>query len=318
MKWLKFSVDTTDDGLELVSAALDAAGVATVELVESHARAMEFLNQSALYWDFADADTVGADQPAVVAYLPDLPESRTTLEAARAAVERLKTLDLGMPLGTLTMRESVGDDEDWLNNWKKFYEPIEIGERLLVLPDWEAAPDTRRAVLRLDPGVAFGTGAHHTTRMCLELLESAVKRGDDMLDLGCGSGILAIAARLLGAERATAVDVDPLAVKVAGENARKNGLWDGVRLLTGDVLSDSALLEAIGGPYDLVTANIVADVIIRLAPCARALVREGGVFIASGIIEERRAETLEALTAAGFALLEQRLGGGWVAFLMEA
>lgn len=318
MKWLQLSVETTDPGLELVAAALDGAGISSVELVESHARAMEFLNQSALYWDFADEDKVGADVPRVVAYLPDLPESRATLTRARAAVERLRTLGLGVDLGTLAMCESCGDDADWLDNWKKYYTPIEIGERLLVLPDWEEAPATERAVLRLDPGVAFGTGAHHTTRMCLELLERSVRPGDSMLDLGCGSGILAIAARLLGAGAVTAVDIDPLAVKVAGENAEKNGLGGALTLLAGDVLTDEALRTAAGGPYDLVAANIVADVIIRLAPFAHACCVPGGTFITSGIIEERRDETLDALLAAGFTLLDGRESGGWAALRMRA
>ena len=310
-------IETTDEGLEIVGGALDAAGIATVELVESHARAMEELSGSSLYWDYADENAVGADTPMVRAYLPDLPESRETLVRAKARVSALPGLDLGLDLGTLNVTVTMGEDADWENNWKKFYTPIEIGERLLVLPDWEPAPETERAILRLDPGVAFGTGAHHTTRMCLELLERTVHSGDSVLDLGCGSGILFIASRLLGAKRAVAIDVDPLAAKIAGENAEKNAICAGFTVLSGDVLADEAARAAImqQGPYDVVAANIVADVIIRLAPFARDSVRRGGRFIASGVIEEREKEVKAALERSGFEVEETQESGGWVAFL---
>ncbi|MDO4572495.1 MAG: 50S ribosomal protein L11 methyltransferase, partial [Clostridia bacterium] len=315
MKWISFSVETSDIGLEIVAAALDAAGIPSVELVESRAAAMAALNSSALYWDFADPERIGADVPRVLAYLPDLPESRPVLEAARAAVEGLPALVPELDLGTLEITLGEGDDADWENAWKRFYAPMEIGRRLLVLPEWEPVPETERVVLRLDPGVAFGTGAHHTTRMCLAYLDECVREGMSVLDLGCGSGILAIAARLLGAAEATAVDIDPLAVKIACENAQKNGLTRGFRALTGELPDDAALRAALGGPCDLIVANIVAGVVIRLAPLARTLAKPGAPFIASGVIEEREAEVCAALEAAGFFVEERRRSGGWVALL---
>lgn len=306
-------ITTTDEGLEIVSGALDAAGVTTAELVESHERAMEELESSALYWDYADENAVGADTPMVRAYLPDLPESHVTLQRARASIERLKSLDLGLDIGPLDFSTRTGEDADWENNWKRFYTPIEIGERLLILPEWESAPQTERAIVRLDPGVAFGTGAHHTTRMCLTLLERTVQKGDAMLDLGCGSGILFIAARLLGAGKIAAVDIDPLAAKIARENAQKNGVTDALSVYAGDVLTDEALLKSIGGGYDVVAANIVADVIIRLAPAAKRCCKRGGTFLVSGVIDERLAEVTNALAAAGFSVEETMESGGWAA-----
>ena len=221
-----------------------------------------------------------------------------------------------MDVGPLTVCVTVRDDEDWANSWKRYYEPIEVGERLLVLPSWKPRPRTRRTTLRLDPGLAFGTGAHHTTRMCLELLEAAVPQGGAMLDLGCGSGILSIAARLLGASRAVAVDIDPVAERIAHENAALNGVDDaGYTVEIGDVLTDAALRARIAGAYDVVVANIVADVIIRLAPFALACCRPGAPFIASGIIDEREVQTADAIRAAGFAVRQVHRAGGWVAIL---
>ena len=318
MKWLTLTIDTSDIGLEIVSAALDAVGISAVEHVESHRQAMDFLNRSALYWDFADESLIGAEVPKVIAYLPDLPESRETIDRAKAAIQGLPALVTDLDLGTLAMRTSLGDDVDWENNWKRYYKPLEIGEKLLILPDWEEAPPSARAVVRLDPGVAFGTGGHHTTRMCLEFLERVIRPGDRVLDLGCGSGILGLSALRLGAESATAVDIDPLAAKAAAENAGRNGLAERLCVFSGNLLEDEALRDKLSGQYDLVLANIVAEVILRMAPFARACCRSGAHFITSGIIGERRDELLAALEKAGFRILETRESGDWVAALLRA
>ena len=239
-------------------------------------------------------DKIGTDRPCVKGYVADCPENYEKVEAAKAAVARLKTLGLGVDLGTLAVTVRTVDEEDWANNWKQYYKPLLIGRRLLVLPCWEEKPETDRVVLKLDPGMAFGTGAHHTTRMCLEFLERVMEPGEDMLDMGCGSGILSIAARLLGAKRAVAVDIDPIAETVARDNARMNGLGeDGYEIHIGNLLDDASLRAKIGGSYPVVAANIVADVIIGLAPYAKTVVSPGGWFIVSGIIDDRAAETEE-------------------------
>ena len=267
MKWLEISVYTTDEGLDYVCAALDGAGITGQSIEESRTAAAAFLRESVLYWDFADMDKIGTDRPCVKGYVADCPENYEKVEAAKAAVERLRTLDLGVDLGTLAVTVRTVDEEDWANNWKQYYKPLLIGQRLLVLPCWEEKPETDRVVLKLDPGMAFGTGAHHTTRMGLEILERVMEPGLDMLDMGCGSGILSIAARLLGARRAVAVDIDPIAETVARDNAEMNGLsQDGYEIYIGNLLDDEGLRAKIGGPYPVVAANIVADVIIGLAP----------------------------------------------------
>ena len=200
------------------------------------------------------------------------------------------------------------EQEDWQNAWKKYYHAMDIGQRLAIVPGWETY-DTDRIVITMDPGMAFGTGTHETTSLCLETLDSMVKGGERVLDIGTGSGILAIAALKLGAAEAEGVDIDPMCVRTAGENAELNGVQDHFRVLVGD-LSDKA-----SGKYDLITANIVANAILHLAPAVPALLAENGTFIASGIIDTRRDEVADGLRAAGLEVVEIREENGWECIL---
>lgn len=202
------------------------------------------------------------------------------------------------------------EQEDWQNAWKKYYHAMDIGQRLAIVPGWETY-DTDRIVITMDPGMAFGTGTHETTSLCLETLDSMVKGGERVLDIGTGSGILAIAALKLGAAEAEGVDIDPMCVRTAGENAQLNGVDGKLKVLVGD-LSDKAT-----GKYDIITANIVANAILHLAPCVPALLAEGGTFIASGIIDAREEEVCAGLAAAGLKVAEVRRQGGWVAILCK-
>lgn len=199
--------------------------------------------------------------------------------------------------------------EDWETAWKRYYHTLEIGNKLAVVPSWEEY-NGGRAALRLDPGMAFGTGTHETTFLCLELLDELVQGGEQVLDIGTGSGILAIASLLLGAEKALGVDIDPMCVRVAGENAERNGVTEKYSVVAGDLAAKA------GGKYDIITANIVADAIIRLAPEAARRLAPNGRFIASGILEERCGEVAEALAENGLKLLETRRANGWAALLL--
>ena len=197
------------------------------------------------------------------------------------------------------------EQEDWQNAWKKYYHAMDIGKRLAIVPGWEQY-DTDRTAITMDPGMAFGTGTHETTALCLEVLDERVRGGERVLDIGTGSGILAIAALKLGAAAAEGVDIDPMCVRTAGENAVRNGVEARLTVLVGD-LSDKA-----SGVYDLITANIVAAAILSLAPHVPALLAPGAVFIASGIIDTRKEEVLAGLRAAGLEPFDVREKRGWV------
>ena len=196
-------------------------------------------------------------------------------------------------------------DSDWENNWRQYYQPIEIGEKLVVVPEWLETPDDGRIPLRLDPGLIFGTGSHATTRMCLAALEHCAAPGKRVLDLGCGSGILGIGALLLGCDSVAGCDIDPKAPEVAEANAALNGLHaDRFRVCAGDVLADAPMRASLGAGYDLVLANIVSDVIIPLSGIVGEFLAPDGVFLCSGIIEGRQDEVAAALRRNGFAILE--------------
>ena len=208
-------------------------------------------------------------------------------------------------------------DNDWAYSWQKYYKPLSIGERLYVVPQWEREEPVPqgRVPFYLNPGLTFGTGSHASTQLCLEGVEAHTRQGDRVLDLGCGSGILSIAALVLGAERASAVDIDPKAVDVAYENAALNGIGkERYTVRAGDVLTDRALAAELAQErYQLVLANIVADVIIPLAPQVPGLLAEGGVFLCSGILDSRAHEVAEALARSGLRVTRKRERNGWAA-----
>ena len=318
MKWMEVTVFTTEQGLDAVCGRLDMLGINQVMIEQGRESIEQFLHDTAKYWDYADMDAlVASEEPCVKAYIADVADNRATVKAIEESFEELRGMDVGIDLGSLNIVVRLTDDEDWENNWKIYYKPLEIGERLLVRPSWEQAEDTTRTVLSLDPGMAFGTGSHHTTRMCLEFLEKTVRDGDEMIDLGCGSGILSIGALLLGAKEALAVDIDPIAEKIAYENAAMNGITpDNYTVLIGDVLSDTALQEKLcEKQYDVVAANIVASVIIELTKLVPRMIKPDGHYIMSGIIGERLDEVLAALDENGFEVLEVRAGDDWRAVM---
>ena len=319
MKWIEMTVFTTEQGLDAVAARFDMLGIQQVVIEQGKESIEAFLKETARYWDYADTDElVAGEEPCVKAYLADAGENMELVHAAEASFDELRKMDVGIDLGSLRFVVRMTDEEDWANNWKIYYKPLKIGERLLVRPSWESLSDAEgRTVLSLDPGMAFGTGSHHTTRMCLQYLEKTVKEGDMLLDLGCGSGILSIAGVLLGAKSALAVDIDPIAEKIAYENAEINGvLRDRYEVRIGDVLTDDALRAGLAAQqYEVITANIVASVIIALLPIVPPLLKEGGAFITSGIIRDRLDEVKETILANGLTIESEDISEEWCAIL---
>ena len=309
-RWLEVTLPVPAERLDGVCDRLTANGM-TGLVVEEEGDFLRFLEQNRQYWDYVDEDLArrmkGASR--VKFYVPDSEEGRRQLNRVLTGLEEYEPQ-------TVSLRE-----EDWATSWQKYYQPIPVGRRIYIVPEWMRGRDIPegRVPLYLNPGLTFGTGSHPTTQLCLELLEDAVVPGCRALDLGCGSGILAIAALALGAAHVTGVDIDPKAVDVAYENAAMNGVGrDLLTVLAGNVLGDRKLAEKLEpGRNRVVLANIVADVIIPLSAAAGEFLTPDGVFLTSGIIDERADEVEAAIRANGFRITRRLERAGWCAFRAE-
>ena len=315
MDWLELHLDTSPVGIEPMSALLEQQGVEGL-IIEDETDFHDFLENNHQYWDYVDEDLMAQKKGVsrITFYLAPDEEGLNTVANIRIAMAAVKEQHPEYAPMLLTM-ENVSDS-DWENNWQQFYKPMEIGERLLVIPEWEKCDPKGRVTVTLNPGLTFGTGSHATTRLCLRTLDKLVQGGEKVLDLGCGSGILSIAALRLGAKSAFACDIDDKCVDVAYENAALNGIGkDTYTVRWGNVLSDQQLRQEMGGDYDIVVANIVADVIIALSTEVRPYLKEGGYFLTSGIIDDRAEEVAAALRSAGWEILETNSNEGWYSFL---
>ena len=307
MEWIELVVHTATPAADAVSEALISCG-ATGTMVEDRSDIPD-PGQPSGYWEIIDPGLIDTMPEDVLVHAWFAPEDEAgaagLLEAVRA---RLDTLRTWAEAGSLTLETRAARDEDWSEVWKRFYKPFRAGRTLVVKPTWE--PYEARSgdrVIEMDPGMAFGSGTHETTGLCLALLEEAVRPGDRVIDVGTGSGILAIGAALLGAGDVLAIDIDPDAVRVARENVAHNGLEDRIRVQQGDLLAD---VDAV---CEVCVANIIADVIIAFAGPLNRHIVPGGVFLCSGIIREREQDVTDALRRADYTVEEVRRRGEWVA-----
>lgn len=318
MNWTQVDIYTTTEAIDLLSSKIQDLGIRGC-MVQDAQDFQEFLEQKDGRWDYLEDGLMELAhcETCITVYLPEDGQGTETLSALRDMLAQLRAADPEHIYGRLEMQCSGIQEEDWANNWKQYFKPFPVGKKLYIKPSWEAptAEAAGRTVLEIDPASSFGTGQHHTTRLCLELMESEIQPGATrLLDLGCGSGILFIGGLLLGAKSAYAVDIEENAVRIAGENAAENHLDpDSYTISCGNVITDAALTEAIGTGYDVITANIVADVIKAMAPLFPRFLKPDGTLILSGIITERADEVLETVTAQGFAVLEKREASGWCA-----
>lgn len=303
MRWIEVTVNCTGDP-DLMCADLAELGVGGM-IVEDEQDFENFLENNHAYWDYVDEELENKFKGVsrVKFYLSDDEEGKALLNTVANFLGK-------MP------ETAFVQDSDWENNWKEFYKPIEVGKKLVVVPEWEPVPEDGRIPLKLDPGLIFGTGSHATTKMCLAALESVAGPGKTVLDLGCGSGILGIGALLLGCDRCAGCDIDPKAPEVALSNAGLNGITaEQFDIRAGDVLSDASMRKALGNNYDIVTANIVSDVIIPLSGFVKEFLKPGGTFITSGIIEGRQDEVRQAIEDNGFTILEHHNEDDWHCFV---
>ena len=321
MNWIRVSIFTTSEGIEPVSGRLYQLGITGLE-IEDEQDFKDFLENNKQYWDYVDEDLIKekSGETQVKTYISDDAAGRELMIAIKSTLDELKTLDSDNEYGRLAIETDSMTEQDWANNWRQYFHPMEIGEKLLIKPEWEELESpTDRIVFNIEPGMSFGTGSHYTTQLCLEALEKHVKKGDKMLDLGCGSGILSIISILLGADEAVAVDIDPNAVDTAYQNAARNGVTrDKYKVMAGNVVSDAEIQSEIAkNKYEVVAANIVADVIIMLAPKAKEYMKDGGVFITSGIISDRLEEVKAALIENGFEIKEINTRKDWASIVCK-
>lgn len=318
MVYDELTIHTTTAGSEVVSGVLFNEGITCFSVTDPRDLA-ELIENCSVPVDYVESGLLdGQSDVTVRVYLARNEQGAIQKTGIIAGVKRLKAENGNAEwLGSLDITVSESDDKDWENNWKQYFHPLSIGEKFLICPSWEKVPGEGRTVIEIDPACSFGTGRHETTALCLEELEKQDIAGKDVLDMGCGSGILGIAALKLGAKHVDAVDIDMVATRIAGENAEKNGIPEGLMdIYCGNILTDGTLCESLAqNSYSLILANIVADIISDMLPFFARCLDAQGHMICSGIISPRRDFVVDALGKAGFVIESIREKNEWVAIV---
>lgn len=318
--FIQIDIYTSSAAIDGITGALQDYGV-TGFIIKDGADFEDFLADKNANWDYVDDELMGLKdaEPCITVYVHENAQGRETLEAVRALIDGYKAKNSDGFYGNIRLELANVKEEDWANNWKKYYKPFRVGKSLIIKPSWEnVEPKNGDKILEIDPASTFGTGQHHTTKMVMETLETVIKGGERVLDLGCGSGILTIAALLLGAKDAAICDIFENAVKTASENIEKNHFSkEQYRAFCGDITSSAELREKIGGGFNVICANIVADVIIGMSGYFAEFLAENGVLIVSGIIDERLDEVIAALNENGWKKASALNEEGWNCVLLS-
>ena len=316
MKWIRFTLDTHTDAVDMLSYMLDEIGVEGIE-IEDHVPLSEE-DKKKMFVDILP-DPEDNDGTAKLHFYME-PENCNPEKIMMQVQDIFQEVKQFCNIGKGTISLSETEDKDWINNWKTFFKPFRAADNIVIKPTWETYEKENEddILIEIDPGIAFGTGSHETTKLCIQALDKYVKKGDSVLDVGCGSGILSIAALKLGAAHATAIDIDEVAVKVAAENMEVNHIpASQYTLFDGDLITNSFLKVKAGTGHDIVVANILADVIIPLTGVIRPHLKKGGLYITSGIINTKEEEVREALIANGFEILGVEYMKEWCCFIAK-
>lgn len=316
--FIQIDIYTSSAAIDGITGALTDRGI-TGFIIQDSADFEDFLEDKDSNWDYVDDSLMGLKtaEPHITVYVHDNAQGLEMLASVRELVLSYAENNSDGFYGNIRLELANVKEEDWANNWKQYYKPFRVGKSLIVKPSWEnVEPNAGDRILEIDPASTFGTGQHYTTKMVMETLEDVVKSGDRVLDLGCGSGILTIAAMLFGAAEATICDIFENAVKTASENIENNG-FTSFKAYCGNIIEDKALREKIGGGYDVICANIVADVIIGMSPLFEGFIKDGGRLIVSGIIDERAEEVKAALSENGWKPVSQKSEEGWNCILLS-
>jgi ribosomal protein L11 methyltransferase len=321
LNFFEVKIRTSADGIEPVCGRLLCLGINGFEIKDPR-DFNDFLEHKTGNWDYIDEELFALknEQTEVICYLADNEQGIDTLALIIASMGELKAFDTDGAFGELTVISEKVREEDWADNWKQYFKPFPVGDSLIIKPSWEETPETDRKIVEIDPGSAFGTGQHASTKLCLELFEKIRNKdgSDTVLDLGCGSGILSAAAAVLGVSYITAVDVDQNAVKIADENTLKNAGGMLYETLCGNILTDTKFAERLSArKYSVIFANIVADVLIAMSPLFINYLEKGGSIIMSGIITERTSEVINAMTACGYIKTDEKSENGWAALVFK-
>ena len=316
--FIQIDIYTSSAAIDGITGALTDRGVMGF-IIQDSADFEDFLEDKNANWDYVDDSLMGLKtvEPHITVYVHQNAQGAEMLASIRELVDSYAQNNDDGFYGNIRMELANVKEEDWANNWKQYYKPFRVGKSLIVKPTWEnVEPKDGDKILEIDPASTFGTGQHYTTKMVMETLENVIKSGDRVLDLGCGSGILTIASMLFGANEATVCDIFENAVKTASENIRNNHFHN-FKAYCGNIIDDKELREKIGGGYDVICANIVADVIIAMSPLFNGFLKKGGRLIVSGIIDERVDEVCAALSENGWETVSEKNEEGWNCILLK-